>query len=72
VPDFGLLVASAAASAARAPDVPRSAMAASISARRRLNPTMTRRRTPTISAIPLRNGDHSTPSDRVSSPRNTA
>ena len=64
---FGRRVASAAASAARAPDVPRCSSAASISARRRLNPTSTRRRTPTTSAIPLRTGDHSTPTLRVSS-----
>ena len=55
-------MASAAASAARAPDVPRSASAASISARRRLNARSTARGTPSISAMPLRTGVHSTPS----------
>ena len=65
-------VASAAASAARGPDVPRSAIAASISARRRLNARSTGFGTPTSSAIPLRTGNHSTPSVRVSSARSTA
>jgi hypothetical protein len=58
--------------AARAPSVLRSAIARSISARRLLKARMTGRGTPAISAIPFSTGVHSTPSERESSPRNTA
>ena len=69
---FACRVASAAASAARGPDVPRSSSAASISARRRLNARSTGFGTPASSAIPFRTRNHSSPSVRVSSARNTA